>query len=69
MPGAWEGALIGRVDNEAPFVVQAGTGVFVNIGCRLYLCINDDLNGQYGAGFSDNDGALNVTVKWSYFAE
>jgi hypothetical protein len=31
---------------------------------ELQLCINDDLDGRYGAGLSDNLGSLSVEVRF-----
>lgn len=63
LPGALEGALVGRIEpNGAPFVVEPGTPVDLSPGEALFLCINDDLNKRYGAGLSDNNGLLVVTI-------
>lgn len=62
MPGENEGALIGKVDNDV-FFVGMGATVPSNLKGELQLCINDDLNGIYGAGFADNIGSVSVTIK------
>jgi len=62
LPGAAEGALIGKVGDNAPFLVGASGTTPGSQSGMLSLCINDDLNGQYGAGLTDNSGALTVTV-------
>ncbi len=61
--GQPEGALIARVGSNAPFLVGNGpvqtpagqTGL-------LQLCINDDLQGLYGKGLKDNEGAITVSI-------
>ncbi|MDT8907869.1 GMC family oxidoreductase [Pseudomonas fluorescens] len=65
LPGAAEGALIGRVGNGgAPFLVGDLAQVPGNQQGELQLCINDDLTGQHGAGLSDNTGALTIRVEF-----
>lgn len=61
MPNKNEGVLIGKVGDTIFFV---GMGATTPPGATgtLALCINDDLNGQYGEGFSDNEGFLNVQI-------
>jgi hypothetical protein len=61
MPGQNEGALIGRIGSTV-FLVGMGVTIPSNLSGPLELCINDDLNGQYGAGFTDNIGAITVTI-------
>jgi phosphatidylserine decarboxylase len=60
--GAPEGALIGRIGNNPPFLIgdnaltpQGQTG-------QLQLTINDDLNGQYGPGLTDNVGQVILSI-------
>lgn len=62
LPGAPEGAMIGRVGNNFPFLV--GNSVTAPSGQTgaLFLCINDDLNAMYGAGLKDNTGMISVSV-------
>lgn len=62
MPGQPEGALIGQIGTNAPFLVGASVNAPSGQSGMLSLCINDDLNGEYGAGLTDNSGALTVTV-------
>ncbi|AHL31527.1 dehydrogenase [Pseudomonas brassicacearum] len=65
LPGAAEGALIGRVGNGGtPFLVGDLAQVPASEQGELQLCINDDLTGQYGAGLSDNTGALTVRIEF-----
>ncbi|ROM66160.1 dehydrogenase [Pseudomonas brassicacearum] len=65
LPGAAEGALIGRVGNGGtPFLVGDLGQVPASEQGELQLCINDDLTGQYGAGLSDNTGALTVRIEF-----
>jgi hypothetical protein len=61
MPGENEGALIGKVGNDV-FFVGMGATVPYNLKGPLQLCINDDLNGIYGAGFTDNIGSVSVKI-------
>ena len=61
MPGQNEGALIGKV-NGTVFFIGMGATVPANLQGELQLCINDDLNGIYGAGFADNIGYITVKI-------
>ena len=58
------GALIGQVGSNAPFLIGNGP-VTTPAGQSgaLKLCINDDLNAEYGAGLADNIGSLQVRIK------
>jgi hypothetical protein len=65
LPGAAEGALIGRVgDSGTPFLVGDLAQLPVDQHGELQLCINDDLTGQHGAGLTDNVGALTIRVEF-----
>lgn len=65
LPGAAEGALIGRVgDGGKPFLIGDLAQLPVGEQGELQLCINDDLTGQYGAGLKDNVGALTIRVEF-----
>lgn len=66
LPGAYEGLLCGKVGTTV-FAVGSGTTVPPGLQGALEFCINDDLRGIYGAGFSDNEGAVvvNITEKKS----
>ncbi|MEO8515357.1 MAG: hypothetical protein ABI426_01365 [Flavobacterium sp.] len=61
MPGQNEGALIGKVGN-AIFLIGMGTTLPQNLSGEIQLCINDDLNGEYGAGLKDNLGSIVVSI-------
>jgi hypothetical protein len=61
LPGQNDGSLIGRVGSTL-FPVGMGTTVPDNLQGELELCINDDLNGTYGAGFVDNIGSIAVKI-------
>lgn len=67
MPGADEGALIGKV-GETVFLIGNGATTPAGLSGLLELCINDDLNGTYGAGFTDNEGSINVAIAVGYSA-
>lgn len=63
MIGQNEGSLIGRVESNPVFYVGNGpTTVPAGQTGALSLCINDDLQGQYGAGLSDNQGSVTVVI-------
>ncbi len=63
LPGADEGALCGRIGTSGEVFLIGNTKEFpVNNSGNLFLCINDDLNGIYGAGFTDNQGSINVSI-------
>lgn len=63
LPGASEGALIGRIGNMGtPFLIADLAQIPPGQQGELQLCINDDLNGRYGVGLADNHGALTVQV-------
>ncbi len=65
LEGVNMGCLVGRVGNNPVFFIGDGpvqtpagqTGV-------LSLCINDDLNGKYGKGLTDNIGSIDVRIKF-----
>jgi len=60
--GANEGALIGRIGDNEPFLIgTAATTPAGQIG-PLCLSINDDLKGQYGKGLTDNEGQISVSI-------
>ena len=61
MPGTPQGSLVGMVNNQVFFIGNRGV-VPQNLTVTLYLAINDDLNGIYGAGYTDNIGALKVMI-------
>ncbi len=63
LPGRNEGALCGRI-GETGEVFWVGNVCQLPQGAagNLYFCINDDLDGRYGAGFSDNIGEVTVNV-------
>ena len=66
MPGANEGALIGRIVNNdgasAPFLIGNANEVPNLANGYLELGINDDLHGRYGEGFADNEGEIEVAI-------
>ncbi|MFC4871912.1 hypothetical protein [Negadavirga shengliensis] len=62
LQGAPEGALIGRTDSRVFLIGNGGLVPAAHFG-ELLLCINDDMNQQYGAGFADNSGAIIVEIE------
>ncbi|RBL67573.1 GMC family oxidoreductase, partial [Pseudomonas sp. MWU13-2625] len=63
LPGASEGALIGRVGADGePFLICDLAEIPAGRQGELLLCINDDLDGRYGVGLQDNHGELAVPV-------
>lgn len=65
MPNENEGALIGKV-GDTVFLIGLGATTPPGLAGKLELCINDDLTGEYGAGLSDNKGAVNVQITVGY---
>lgn len=63
LPGAPDGALVGRIGDSAPFYIGNRGRVPTQTRGELFLTINDDLDARYGAGYPDNDGALYVVVR------
>lgn len=61
MQGAYEGALIGQVSGNVFLVGDNGT-VPQGVAGPLLLCINDDLNDQYGCGLADNSGSVTMQI-------
>lgn len=62
LEGAPEGAMIGQVGINPPFLVGASGIAPAGQSGMLSLCINDDLEGVYGAGLKDNVGTMRVVV-------
>ncbi len=61
--GVAMGALVGRLDGGAPFLVGDGPYTILSAsGGALELCINDDLTAAYGAGLADNIGSVTVYI-------
>lgn len=57
------GALVGKVGTTGtPFLIGDGLVVPDSTSGLLYLCINDDLTGAYGAGLTDNIGQIVVNL-------
>jgi hypothetical protein len=65
LPGAPEGAMVGRIGSNPPFLVGTGATAPAGQAGLLSLCINDDLQRRYGVGLSDNAGSIPVTVTTS----
>ena len=63
LPGKNEGALCGRIGPDGDvFLVGKKVDFTAKTSGDLFFCINDDLTGEYGAGFTDNIGSVYVTV-------
>lgn len=63
LTGVAEGALIGRIGNNPPFLIGDSAITPLGQSGQLQLVINDDLSGQYGAGLSDNIGQIIVRIQ------
>lgn len=61
LPGDYEGAMVARV-GDTVFPVHMGTDTPFQATGSLQLCINDDLDGQYGLGLKDNVGYITVNI-------
>lgn len=60
--GAAEGALIGQIGNNPPFLIGDACVTPAGQTGQLQLVINDDLTGRYGAGLQDNVGQIIVSI-------
>jgi hypothetical protein len=57
-PNYQEGGLVGKIEiNGSPFYVGNECSLPAETG-KLYLTCNDDMYGQYGQGYADNQGTL-----------
>jgi hypothetical protein len=65
LPGAKEGAMIGQIGSNSPFLVGTSCTAPAGQSGMLSLCINDDLSDKYGSGLADNQGALTFTITTS----
>lgn len=72
LPGANMGALCGFIGGQPvgdgsdnAFLVGDSYNETCQASGQLWLCINDDLKGKYGAGLNDNIGNVTVTVQVS----
>lgn len=61
MPGKPEGGLIGRIGSDVFWIGSRGETP-AGLQGELELCVNDDLDGRYGAGFQDNSGSITVEI-------
>lgn len=64
-PGQVEGALVGRIEDDVFFIGELFSANVPAAG-EIELCINDDLEGIYGAGLTDNKGAVEVVIIRSF---
>lgn len=61
LPGAPEGALVGKIKNRV-FLIGT-TGLIPNgVEGELLVTINDDLDNQFGSGYSDNSGSILIEI-------
>ena len=65
LPGENIGMLLGKTGQDR--IMSMGLSgsedvLYGEEGCYLYLSMNDDLIGKFGAGFKDNYGEILVTV-------
>jgi phosphatidylserine decarboxylase len=63
LTGANEGALVGKIGDNPVFLIGDGATIPAGQTGPLMLCINDDINGEYGAGLTDNEGQITVSIK------
>ena len=64
LPRAREAALIGRIGNSgSPFRIGQVRSYEGGVLGSISLVINDDLDGFYGPGLTDNSGEVNVTFR------
>jgi hypothetical protein len=61
LPGELEGLLVGKVGDNV-FPIGADGAVPATLAGELFISINDDVNAQYGAGFPDNQGSLQIRI-------
>ena len=67
-PGENIGMLLGKTGEDR--IISMGLSGSADVlygeeGCYLYLSMNDDLIGKFGAGFKDNDDTIIVTITQS----
>jgi hypothetical protein len=62
LAGKPEGSLIGKVGNGNAFYVGNNFEVPVGQTGKLFLTANDDQRGEFGAGYRDNSGSINVNI-------
>lgn len=67
LPGKPEGLLVGRIEPtgggaDVIFAVGSSYTTATPTPGALSLSINDDMFGQYGAGFTDNQGLITVKI-------
>ena len=55
--GAPEGSLVGRIGQNV-FPLGSDSKTPEGMEGELELCINDDIDGRYGAGLKDNTGII-----------
>lgn len=61
MPGKAEGGMIGRIGSSVFWIGKKGETP-KGLKGELELCANDDLDGRYGKGFTDNSGSIVVKI-------
>jgi len=63
LQGVAEGALVGQIGNNPPFLIGDSGLTPAGQNGQLQLVINDDLLGLYGQGLKDNVGQIIVSIK------
>jgi hypothetical protein len=63
LPGEREGLLVGRIGTSI-FAIGTSYSVSLPPAGALSLSINDDMFGEYGAGFTDNRGSIKVRITY-----
>ncbi len=62
LPGKPAGSLVARVGGGHVFYIGNSSELPVGQSGRLFLTTNDDVGGQYGNGYHDNSGSINVDI-------
>ncbi len=64
LPGKNEGLLVGRIgESGTVFAIGKSQTLATPPSGELYISINDDMFKEYGAGFPDNQGSLNIKIE------
>lgn len=64
LPGESEGCLVAKIESSSNIIRKIGLKeALPKADGRLYLGANDDINAQYGVGYKDNFGEIQVVVR------